>query len=313
MITLNANKFLGTITNLVGTQQTADTMQGGELGEFVNSFQDINVENGDGKVIYSSDIYDVLDLNANVSSLLTSNPPDVKEQYINVTRYKVIPLTINRYLTRNAFVQENQLAYFVAHLIAVMESTKLIHMANDIIAEIEAYEPTNDAQTVELALETIEDTDSAETIEAKNRLNAKKIFKALINKSHDVSWDSNEYNDDKFTEIINNNEMKVIIKTEDNTDMVVDALATLLNSAKITDAEKWGRTFAVPSRKFNNSEDVVAWFMHNKKIQFGYFYNVATSFFDGSTLNEQDWLHFSYYLDTVNAYPCIKLVRSSTV
>lgn len=313
MITLNANKFLGTITNLVGTQQTADTMQGGELGEFVNSFQDINVENGDGKVVYSSDIYDVLDLNASQSSLLTSNPPDVKEQYIPVTRYKVIPLTINRYLTRNAFVKEDQLAYFVAHLMAVMESTKLIHMSNDIIAEIEAYVPTNDAQTVELDLEEILENDTADVIEAKNRLNAKKIFKALINKSHDVSWDSNEYNDDGFTEIINNNEMKVIIKTEDNTDMVVDALATLLNSAKITDAERWGKTFAVPKRKFQNSEDVVAWFMHNRKVQFGYFYNVATSFFDGSTLNEQDWLHFSYYLDTVNAYPCIKLVRASTV
>lgn len=313
MVTLQANKWLGAVTNLIGVQQTADTLEGGELGEFVNSFQDINVENGDGKVIYSSDVYDVEDLDVTKSSLLENNPPSVIEQYLPVTNYKVIKLTINRYLTRNAFVREDQMSYFVAHLLAQMETSKLIFMANELIKEIEAYTPTNNAQTVTVDYITPSTSASAEEIEATNVVNAKRIYKALINASRNIGWDSKEYNDNKFTEIIDNSKMKLVIKVEDETDMTVDALATLLNSSKITDAQKWSKTLAVPSRKFTEkSKDIIAWFMHNVKIQFGYFYNVATSFFDGSTLNENDWLHFSYYLDTVKSYPCIVLKKPST-
>ena len=48
MITLSANRFLGALTNLIAYSQVANTTERGRVGDFVNSFQDINVENGDG-------------------------------------------------------------------------------------------------------------------------------------------------------------------------------------------------------------------------------------------------------------------------
>lgn len=311
MITLPVNKFLGTITNLIAYEQVADSLQAGDVGRFVEAFQDINVDNGDGKVVRFTDIYNVEDLSA-TSTLLKSNPPKAGEQYIPVTEFKDIPLTINQYLLRGAFVQEDQLAYFIAHLMAVMETTKTVFMAKQLIAEIEAYTPTNKEQTIEVDLLTPTAEATAQEIDAIDRLNAKRIYKALINKVDDVAWDNTKYNDTGYTEIINKQEMNLVIKISENTDMVVDALATLLNSSRITDEEKWGKTLKVPSNKFSTkSNKVIGWLLHRRKVQFGYFYQVATSFFDASTLNQNNWLHFAYYLDTLKPLPMFKIVNKN--
>lgn len=304
MVTLNVNKFLGALTNLIAYSQVADTMERGQVGKFVSSFQDINVDNGDGKVVLSADMLTVNDLNAQ-SSLLTSTPPTVNEQYVSVENYKVIPMTINRYLMRNAFVNEEQLANFTGYLMAIMQATKTAYLSEEIIKEIEAYTPTQATQTVTVdTIDTSTLTDPMQ-LEAAKRYNANALQKAFIKTLQALSFPTAKYNDVGYKEVIDFSSLKLVIKAEQDVDIVVDSLAYLLNSDKITEAQRWGETYVVPEEQFTGSTDFVAWLMHNKKIQYGYFYEVATSFFDGSTLNQNDWLHFAYYLDTINAYPCV--------
>lgn len=305
MITLNVNKFLGALTNLIAYSQVANTTERGRVGEFVSSFQDINVENGDGKVVLAADLLSVKDLNAQ-SSLLTATKPNVDEQYVSVENYKVIPMTINRYLMRNAFVDESQLANFAGYLMSIMQATKVAYLSSELIKELEAYTPTKAGQTVTVTTINTPGLTDPMQLQAANTYNANAIQKAFIKKLNELSFPTDKYNDLGYKEVIDYSSLKLIIKQDEDADIVVDSLAFLLNSDKITEAQKWGKTFVVPSEQFTNQDNkFVAWLMHNKKIQYGYFYEVATSFFDGSTLNQNDWLHFAYYLDTIKAYPCI--------
>lgn len=305
MITLNVNKYLGALTNLIAYSQVANTLERGRVGDFVASCQDINVENGDGKVVLAADLLGVNDLSG-TSSLLTPTVPTVNEQYVSVENYKVIPMTINRYLVRNAFVDESQLANFVGYLKSIMQTTKVAYLSDQIIAELEAYVPTNASQTVTVKTIDITGLTDPAQLEAARRYNANAIQKAFINVLNAMSFPTDKYNDLGYKEIIDFESMKLLIRTGANTDILVDSLAYLLNSDKITEAQRWGETFSIPDEQFKvPSNTFVAWLMHKKKIQFGYFYEVATSFFDGSTLNEQDWLHFAYYLDTIDAFPCV--------
>lgn len=313
MITLNANKFLGTLTNLIAYSQVADTMERGQVGEFVNSFQDINVENGDGKVVLAADMLAVNDLSGQ-SSLLQSNPPTVDEQYISVENYKVIPLTINRYLMRNAFVDESQLANFTGYIMGAMQATKTAFLSAELIKELEAYTPTQASQTKTITIINTTGLTDPMQLEAANRYNANKIQKEFIKTLQALSFPTAKYNDLSYKEVIDFESLKLIIRGDTDADIIVDSLAYLLNSDKITEAQRWNKTFVIPNDQFTGNNEFVAWLMHNKKIQYGYFYEVATSFFDGSTLNQNDWLHFAYYLDTVKAYPavCFKLDASLT-
>lgn len=316
MITLSANRFLGALTNLIAYSQVANTTEAGRVGDFVNSFQDINVENGDGKVILASDLLSVNDLSG-TSTLLASNPPTVNEQYVSVTNYKVIPMTINRYLMRNAFVEETQLANFVGYLMSIMRTTKTAFLSSEIIKELEAYTPTNATQTVEVHVFDTSSLNDPAQLQQANTYNANAINKALINTLNGMSFPTDAYNDLSYEEIIDYSSLKLIIRASVDNNVLVDSLATLLNSDKITEAQRWSETYVVPDAQFSStfqSRDIIAWLMHNKKIQFGYFYEVATEFFDASTLNQNDWLHFAYYLDTIDAYPAVefKIVADKT-
>lgn len=313
MITLQANKFLGALTNLIAYSQVANTTERGRVGDFVNSFQDINVENGDGKVVLSADFLNVQDLSG-TSSLLTATPPTVNEQYVSVENYKVIPMTINKYLMRGAFVAEDQLANFTGYLLSIMPATKTAYLSDAIIAELEAYTPAQATQTVKV--QTINTTDLTDPmqLEAAKRYNANAMQKALINTLNAMAFPTSKYNDLQYKEVIDYSSLKLVVKSSQNNDILVDSLAYLLNSDKITEAQRWSDTYVVPDEQFTQGGNTVAWLMHNKKIQYGYFYEVATEFFDASTLNQNNWLHFAYYLDTINAYPavCFELEASLT-
>lgn len=313
MITLQANKFLGALTNLIAYSQVANTTEAGRVGEFVNSFQDINVENGDGKVILASDLLSVNDLSG-TSTLLQTNLPTVNEQYISVDNYKVIPMTINRYLMRNAFVEETQLANFVGYLMSIMRTTKTAYLSDELISTIENYTPAQSTQTLTIDIVDTSALTDPSQLESANRYNANAINKALINLLNSMAFPTDKYNDLGYKEIIDYSSMKFIVKSSTNSDILVDSLAFLLNSDKITEAQRWRDTYVIPDEQFNDlDENVVGFLMHDKKIQFGYFYEVATEFFDASTLNQNDWLHFAYYMGVVNAYPCVQIKLNPSI
>lgn len=304
MITLPVNKFLGALTNLIAYTQVAYTADEGEVGRFVASCQDINIDNGAGKVVRSSDLYEVEDL-PTTSTILTAVKPTVQEQALFVENYKMIQLTTNRYLLRGAFVEETAMADFVAYLLSIMRSTKTKYMSDQLLAKLSAYEPAQATQKVEIHIFNTSTLTDPMQLEYAERYNAKIVQKVFINTLRQLGFPTNKYNDLELTEIIDFSKLKLLILSNEDTDLIVDSLAYLLHSDKITDAQKWGETYVIPNEQFTEAPTYTAWLMHDKKLNFGYFYEVATSFFDASTLNQQDFLHFSYYMDLIDAYPCV--------
>lgn len=317
MITLSVNKFLATLTNLIAYAQVAFTHERGRVGDFVSSFQDINVDNGDGKVILAADLLEVDDL-ADTSDLLEVKKPEkTDEQYISVTNYKRVKMSINRYLMRGAFVNEEQLADFLGYLMSIMEATKTAYLSDELIKKLCEYEPAQETQKKTIELINTTGLNDPMQLEAANRYNANKIQKEFIKILNGMSFPTDKYNDLKYRDTLDFESLKLIIREAQNAGILVDSLAFLLNSDKITEAQRWDETFAIPDEQFDgkgyDDKNYIAWLMHKKKLQFGYFYNVATSFFDASTLNEQDFLHFSYYLDIVKAYPAVCFKISATL
>ena len=96
-ITLNANKFVGTLSNLICYTFYKDNYHlGDNIDALLNAFRSDDTINGDGKLVLTSDLPVVKDLVVNTSTLLTSVPPVIQEQYIPVTKFKYIQLTVNR-------------------------------------------------------------------------------------------------------------------------------------------------------------------------------------------------------------------------
>lgn len=312
-ITLNVNRFLGTLTNLIAYSQVADTAERGNMSKLVDSCRDINVDNGDGKVILSANLPAVSDLSGQ-SSLLTSKPPEVDEQYVSVTNFKVIQMTINRYLVRGAFVDETQMATFVAYLLSIMRTAKEAFIYKQLVNLIASYVPTQSSQTVTIdIIDTSTLADPAQLNQA-NIYNANKIQKEFIRILNEMGAPTDKFNDNQFTEVIDLKSLNLFVKGNTNNDIIVDSLAFLLNSNKITEEQKWNDTIVIPNGQFEEDEpNTIAWLAHKKKFQHGSFYEVATSFFDASTLNQSDWLHFAYYLGIIDAYPAVKFVINKSI
>ncbi|MBO7695181.1 MAG: hypothetical protein J6T10_21375 [Methanobrevibacter sp.] len=313
-ITLNVNTFLGTLTNLVAYSQVADVAQRGSINRLVASCQNISVPNGDGKVIRHAGLPAVSNLSG-TSSLLTNTPPvDTGEQYIPVTEYKVIAMTINNYLLRGAFVDENQMANFIAYLMKTMEVAKEAYIYKALVANIDAYAPTQATQTVTVNLIDMTGLVDPAQMQQANTYNTNAIVKAMIKVLKEMGAPTDDFNDLGVEEIIDNESLKLIINSRFDVDMLTDTFATLFNSGKLSEAQRWSETIDIPEGQLTtNPTTTIGWLCDREKFQFGYFYQVATSFFDGSTLDQRNWLHFAYYLDSVDVLPCVKFIADYTI
>lgn len=325
-ITLSVNKFLGALTNLIAYAQVANTVQSGAVGRLIASSQDIDTPNGDGKVIRFVNTIQPQDLSVTSSTLLTQSPPTVGEQHLSVSGYKYIPLTLNKYLLRGAWVNEEQMAEFTAYCMSVMERSKDIFLYKELVKEYVGYTPTQATQTLTINLASTTGTSTPDAIEAANVLNAKRISKALLGQLREFEAPTSEYNDANvgsssdaqyLEQVIDRSSLKLVINARYDIDLIVDTFATLFNSGKITEDERWSETIAIPEKQLvaagaasGTVQNIIGWLLDRKKIQFGYFYNVATSFFDASNLSQNNWLHFSYYIGVVNALPAVKLVAN---
>lgn len=316
VITLQANKWLGVLTNLIGFAQMLDTIQTGSVSRLIRSAEDIPTPYGDGKVVYSANIPAVKDLDAENSTLLKATKPDVREQYLPVTDYKVVPLSINRYLVANVFCNETIMADFAAYVLVTMEKSRDVYLYQAILEQYVDYVPTQATQTLTVNLiNTAVITTGAADVQAAKISNANTIVSALIKLLRSMEAPSNAYNDEKLTEIIDGSSLKLIINNDFDVDLIVNTFATLFGAGKITEEERWSETIGIPSEQLVNAgqsdtSKLIGWFGDRKKVQFGYFYEVATSFFDGSTLNENHFLHFSIYIGTVKSLPCVKILAN---
>lgn len=305
-ITLNANKFVGTLSNLICYTFYKDNYHlGDNIDALLEAFRSDDTVNGDGKLVLTSDLPVVKDLVVNTSTLLTSVPPAIQEQYIPVTKFKYIQLTVNRYLMRGGFEDEYAMANLISYLLNNMRIAKRLQLKSDIetvITEILTNNPTT--QTI-AGLTKPATNPTAVELNAVRTYNTNLIYRTLLSViqklglGYELNVTDKTSDNDTFEAYETPDNIVCLINPSTMASMDVDTLATLLNSNKITQKI---------NVNFIENETIVdgkVLLLSKDKIQYGYFYQVATSFFDASNLNQQDFLHFSYYCDQIERAPAV--------
>lgn len=305
-ITLNANKFVGTLSNLICYTFYKDNYHlGDNIDALLNAFRSDDTINGDGKLVLTSDLPVVKDLVVNSSTLLASVPPVIQEQYIPVTKFKYIQLTVNRYLMRGGFEDEYAMATLISYLLNNMRVAKRLQLKSDIenvIAEILTNNPTTQTVTG-LAKPTANPT--AVELNAVRTYNTNLIYRTILTViqmlglGYELNVTDVTTGNDTFEAYERPDNIVCLVEPSTMAAMDVDTLATLLNSNKIT--QKINVNF-IENEAIGDGKILV---LSKDKIQYGYFYQVATSFFDASNLNQQDFLHFSYYCDQIERAPAV--------
>lgn len=305
-ITLNANKFVGTLSNLICYTFYKDNYHlGDNIDALLEAFRSDDTVNGDGKLVLTSDLPVVKDLVVNTSTLLTSVPPIIQEQYIPVTKFKYIQLTVNRYLMRGGFEDEYAMANLISYLLNNMRIAKRLQLKSDIetvITEILTNNPTT--QTV-AGLTKPTTNPTAVELNAVRTYNTNLIYRTLLSViqklglGYELNVTDKTSDNDTFEAYERPDNIVCLISPSTMASMDVDTLATLLNSNKIT--QKINVNFI----ENETIDDGKVLLLSKDKIQYGYFYQVATSFFDASNLNQQDFLHFSYYCDQIERAPAV--------
>lgn len=305
-ITLNANKFVGTLSNLICYTFYKDNYHlGDNIDALLNAFRSDDTINGDGKLVLTSDLPVVKDLVVNTSTLLTSVPPVIQEQYIPVTKFKYIQLTVNRYLMRGGFEDEYAMATLISYLLNNMRVAKRLQLKSDIelvIAEILTNNPTKQTVT---GLARPTETPTAVELNAVRTYNTNLIYRTILTViqmlglGYELNVTDKTTGNDTFEAYERPENIVCLVEPSTMASMDVDTLATLLNSNKIT--QKINVNF-IENEAIGDGEVLV---LSKDKIQYGYFYQVATSFFDASNLNQQDFLHFSYYCDQIERAPAV--------
>lgn len=305
-ITLNANKFIGTLSNLICYTFYKDNYHlGDNIDALLEAFRSDDTINGDGKLVLTSDLPVVKDLVVNTSTLLTSVPPEIQEQYIPVTKFKYIQLTVNRYLMRGGFEDEYAMANLISYLLNNMRIAKRLQLKTDIetvIAEILTNNPTK--QTV-IGLARPTGTPTAVELNAVRTYNTNLIYRTILTViqmlglGYELNVTDVTTGNDTFEAYERPDNIVCLVEPSTMASMDVDTLATLLNSNKIT--QKINVNF-IENEAIPDGEVLL---LSKDKIQYGFFYQVATSFFDASNLNQQDFLHFSYYCDQIERAPAV--------
>ena len=269
------------------------------------AFRSDDTVNGDGKLVLTSDLPVVKDLVVNTSTLLTSVPPEIQEQYIPVTKFKYIQLTVNRYLMRGGFEDEYAMANLISYLLNNMRIAKRLQLKTDIetvITKITTNNPTTQTVT---GLARPTGTPTAVELNAVRTYNTNLIYRTLLTViqklglGYELNITDKTTGNDTFKAYERPNNIVCLINPSTMASMDVDTLATLLNSNKIT--QKINVNF-IENDTITDGKILI---VSKDKIQYGYFYQVSTSFFDASNLNQQDFLHFSYYCDQIERAPAV--------
>ncbi|MBO5425708.1 MAG: hypothetical protein J6A25_09365 [Lachnospiraceae bacterium] len=202
--TLKHNEIFNAIYNMIISQQVfADN-----IADTKSTLADMSRVDGslygDTKLYYSTDVLKSIEWtnDAEAQNLLKLHRPEAPEvQAITIDQFRMIPLTVDNYLSKRAFSTEGTFSQFASQMLAWMRDTKKVYDATLFNSFVGTHEAglENDGKgakqqrTVTLPAEP---TGDEINVEAYNRLVASAIAEDaadLLVELEDVSRDFNDY------------------------------------------------------------------------------------------------------------------------
>lgn len=196
--TLNQNEIFGALYNMIISQQVfADNIY-----DTKSTLADMSRVDGtlygDTKLYYSTDVLKSFEWtnDAEAQNLLKLHRPEAPEvQAITIDKFRMIPITVDNYLTKRAFSTEGAFSAFNNQMLGWMRDTKKVYDATLFNSFIGTHASTG-KQNVGVALPAEPGASATKIeVEAYNRIIAQTIAQAMADLLVDIEDVSRDYND----------------------------------------------------------------------------------------------------------------------
>ena len=195
---LNQNEIFAALYNMIISQQVfADN-----IADTKSTLADLSRVDGslygDTKLYYSTDVLKSFEWtgDAEAANLLKLHRPQAPEcQAITIDTFRMIPLTVDNYLTKRAFATEGAFAAFNSQMLGWMRDTKKVYDATLFNSFIGTETSTEGKQSVTITVPAEPDGADDYNTEAYNRLYAQTIATEMANLMVDLEDINRDFND----------------------------------------------------------------------------------------------------------------------
>ena len=196
--TLNQNEIFGALYNMIISQQVfADNIY-----DTKSTLADMSRVDGtlygDTKLYYSTDVLKSFEWtnDAEAQNLLKLHRPEAPEvQAITIDKFRMIPVTVDAYLSKRAFSTEGAFSAFNNQMLGWMRDTKKVYDATLFNSFVGTHSTNIGKQDVSVALPAEPGNATEVNIEAYNRIIAQTIAQAMADLLVELQDVSRDYND----------------------------------------------------------------------------------------------------------------------
>lgn len=252
---LNKNEIFGVLFNMILSQEVFGDNISGLDNSLVEKFKVDGGLNGDTKLYLATDCLSSSEWNGDneaVNLLKIDRPEEPKEQSIVVDKARIIPVTIDRVLTKRAFSDENVFNQFASIILNWIGETKKIYDTTLINSYVGTTKSKATKGTVEIDLTTPVGTIKGEE---KSRIRGQSIAKGIADLMFDLKDISRDYTDNGFTRAYNKSDLLVIWNNSYVNEITYMDLPTIFHKENLVSFEN-----VLPSRYFGDvgTTDVVS-------------------------------------------------------
>ena len=247
---LNQNKIFAALYNqIISIDTFADNIKGTN-SQLVDKARVDGGLYGDTKVYLSTDVLKSAPWgnDAEATNLLALHrPPAPKTQTITLDEFRQICLTVDNYLTKQAFATEGAFSQFNSAIQGWIRDTKKVYDSTTYNVYIGNIASNVGKQTQSIGLSTATTGLSGEE---KNRVEAQTIAQFLADLFVEMEDVSRDYNDNQFLRSVSEDEIKVIWNSKYLNKITKLDLPTIFHNdglvAKLTDYKLPSRYFGRP-------------------------------------------------------------------
>lgn len=246
---LNSNEIYGAIFNMIISQEVfADNVYDTKSSLVDMSRVDGGLY-GDTKLYYDTDVLQVYDWgnDAEATNLLKLyRPKDPECQKITLDIFKQIPLTLDNYLTKRAWMSEGSFASFNSIMLGWIRDTKRIYDSTTFNAFIGTNETNEGEQEISITLQKEVSGESNIETEARNRLDAQTIAARMSDLMVELEDVTRAFNDYGHLKSFNSNDLIAVWNSEAVNKINKLDIPMIYNSLQI---DKKGE-YTLPARYF---------------------------------------------------------------
>lgn len=245
-LTLNQNKITAALFNMIISQQVFDSKVAST--DLADHFRVDGTLYGDTKLYHSFDIgspENWLD-DAEAANLLSLNRnKSGKTQTITMGVYKMISITTDQYLSKQAFMKEGTFAEYTGFLIGSLRKIKRVYDRSLINSKIGTLTPSTSRCDISIT------APNGATQEEVNRLEAQEIAKQLVILKADLEDNNRDFNYLDYLRSYDSNEFIAVWNVEWHAKLLKLDLPTIFH--KDIDAKGGFKEYDLPSKWFGKA------------------------------------------------------------